>query len=49
MNTNDYIDEVEITEEIPVILQRKVVIPAKWRGERLDKALAANLAEYSRK
>jgi 23S rRNA pseudouridine1911/1915/1917 synthase len=48
MINEDYIDEVEITEEIPLSTELKVIIPTNWRGERLDKSLAACIPQYSR-
>ena len=48
MINDDYIDEVEITEEIPSPNTIHVSIPTKYRGERLDKSLAACLPQYSR-
>lgn len=44
----DYIDEVEITEEISLSTELKVIIPSQWRGERLDKSLAGCIPQYSR-
>jgi len=48
MSIEDYIDEVEITEEIPLSPELKVTIPSQFRGERLDKSLAACMSQYSR-
>jgi len=48
MSSEDYIDEVEITEEIPLSNEIRVIIPSQWRGDRLDKSLAACLPQYSR-
>ncbi len=48
MSIEDYIDEVEITEEIPLSNEIRVTIPSQWRGDRLDKSLAACMPQYSR-
>ena len=48
MSIEDYIDEVEITEEIPLSNEIRVIIPSQWRGDRLDKSLAACMPQYSR-
>lgn len=48
MSNQDYIDEVDEAEEIPSTEQLQITIPVTFRGERLDKALAACLSQYSR-
>ncbi len=48
MSTEDYIDEVEITEEIPLSNEIMVKIPSQCRGDRLDKSLATCMPQYSR-
>ncbi|SMC72439.1 RluA family pseudouridine synthase [Polynucleobacter kasalickyi] len=48
MSNEDYIDEVELTEEIPTSAELTVIIPSHFRGERLDKSLAACISQYSR-
>jgi 23S rRNA pseudouridine1911/1915/1917 synthase len=48
MELPDYIDDADPVEEVPVLDVLHLELPLQLRGERLDKAIAKILPEYSR-
>jgi 23S rRNA pseudouridine1911/1915/1917 synthase len=45
---SDYIDDADPVEEVSSVKQIQVELPIELRGERIDKAIAKVLTEYSR-
>lgn len=48
MESSDYIDDADLVEEVPHLEQIDLELPIELRGERLDKAIAKLLPDYSR-
>ena len=48
MEYSDYIDDAQAGEEVPLLQVIEFDLPLELRGERIDKAIAKVLSNYSR-